>query len=65
MKRFKVSVFSVDRSQESKDLQFDTFVEALDTEDAVRKAKEKQKVEKPELNPADNWAWSAYETAEK
>lgn len=65
MPRYKVELLSVSRDDESKDVQFVTYVEAADTDDAVRKAKDVQKKERPELNAADTWFWFPYETAEK
>jgi len=65
MPRYKVELLSVSRDDESKDVQFITYVEASNTDDAVRKAKDVQKKEKPEVHAADNWFWFAYETAEK
>lgn len=62
---YKVELLSIDRKDESKDIQFYTFVEATDSNDAVSKAKEIQKIQRPDLNPADTWCWVSYETAEK
>lgn len=65
MPRHKVELLSVSQDDESKDIQFVTYVEAYDTNDAIHKAKEIQKREKPEINVADNWFWFSYETSEK
>jgi hypothetical protein len=64
MPRYKVELFSIDRNDESKDIEFVTFVDAPDQESARLKAKEYQKLKKPEINVADNWSWSVSETAE-
>jgi hypothetical protein len=67
MTRYKVELLSIDvKSEESKkDIQFFTFVDANDENDAVAKAKEIQKVQRPNIIPANTWFWSSYETAEK
>jgi len=65
MPRYKVELLSIDRKDESNDIQFFTFVDASNLNDAVSKAKAIQKIQRPDINPADTWCWVPYETAEK
>lgn len=64
MPQYKVTLESIDRQDETKDIQFSTFVVADSRDEAIEKAKVIQKAEK-NINPADAWCWSAYETAEQ
>lgn len=65
MPSYKVHLSSIDRTDDSNDIEFTTFVEADNNDDAVQKAKAVQKVERPGISVVDTWYWSAYETAEK
>ena len=65
MKQFKVELLSIDRTNEIKNIQFITFVEADDKDGAIYKAKGIQKKDRSDINPSDTWLWHAYETAEK
>ena len=40
MTRYKVELLSIDRKDKSKDIQFFTFVDASDSDDAVSKAED-------------------------
>lgn len=64
MPQYKVALESIDRQDETKDINFSTFVVADSSDEAIEKAKVIQKTEK-DINPADTWFWSAYETAEE
>ena len=65
MPQYKVELLSIDSEDESKDIQFCTFVDADNSDDAVAKAKSIQKIERPDINPADTWCWITHETAER
>lgn len=62
MPRYKVELFSIDERDESQDVSFSTFVVAADRYSALREARTKQKIERPEINQARNWCWFMYET---
>lgn len=64
MKKFKVELLSIDRTNETKDIQYTTFVEAENKDGAISRAKDNQKKDRPDINPADTWFWCAYETYE-
>ena len=53
MPQFKVELLSNDKEDKTKDVQYITFVEATDRDNAISKAKIKQKQERPDINPAD------------
>lgn len=65
MQQYKVELISIDRKDEISDVHFSTFVEADNSDEAIRNAKIVQKQEIPGINTADTWMWFAYETAEK
>ena len=65
MLRYKIFLTSIDPKDDAKDIETAYIVDANNETEAISKAKDLLKEERPDIHPAKTWEWSYYETHEQ
>ena len=65
MPRYKIFLTSIDPKNDTKDIETIYIVDADSESEAISKAKDLLKKERPDIHPAKTWEWSFYETHEQ